>query len=396
MFHSRLFRIFLAAVCLLNLSIPAFAAEIDCDSIYCFSSEDFAEEVEGICITALPDSRTGTVFLGNRVVRTGDILTLEQASQMTFAPLQRETDQNAQVQYLPIFSDRVEDDTVMTITIRGKEDKAPVAEDFAAETYKNLPATGKLKVHDPEEKPMTFTVTRQPKRGTVTINEEGSFTYTPKKNKVGVDSFAYTAADPAGNVSREATVTLTILKPSDSTQYTDTIGQDCRFAAEWMKHTGIFVGETVAQQPCFQPDQEVSRGEFVTMLVKALDIPVDEYLTYTGYHDKVPQWLQPYLAAAIRSGATAGLPYADTFAADTPITGVEVSVLLQNALDLADYRETMAESGDIPEWAVSALHSVQAEDFALDPHAVLTRADAANILYQASRLAAAKEMDTLK
>ena len=64
------------------------------------------------------------------------------------------------------------------------------------ETYKNLPNKGKLKVTEPEGEHMVFTVVRQPKRGQVVINEDGSFEYTPKKNKVGVDSFTYTATDP--------------------------------------------------------------------------------------------------------------------------------------------------------------------------------------------------------
>ena len=119
--QSRLFRILTAAICILALGATAAAAEIDCDSIYCFSQDDFANEPQGICITALPDSRTGTVLLGTRVIRTGDILTLEQASQMTFSPLLSQADQSAKIQYLPIFADRVEEDAVMTITIRGKD-----------------------------------------------------------------------------------------------------------------------------------------------------------------------------------------------------------------------------------------------------------------------------------
>ena len=65
---------------------------------------------------------------------------------------------------------------------------------------------------------------------------DGSFIYTPKKNKVGVDSFTYTATDASGKVSREATVTIQILKPTDARQYTDTVGLDCRFEAEWLKN----------------------------------------------------------------------------------------------------------------------------------------------------------------
>ena len=361
MFRTRVFSLLAALCCLFALAAPALAAEVDCDSIYCFVPEDFGESLTGICITDLPDSSTGTVFLGHRVLQPGDILTAQQLAEMTFSPLRTETDSAAEVGYLPIFDDHVAPASAMTIGIRGKEDLAPVAEDSAAETYKNLSATGKLKVTDPESQPMTFTVIRQPKRGTVEIAPDGSFTYTPKKNKVGVDSFVYTATDPAGKVSREATVTVTILKPSDAAQYTDTVGRDCRFAAEWMRHTGIFVGESLAENPCFSPDREVTRGEFVTMLVKALDIPTQEDLPVTGYTDETPLWLQPYLAAAIRSGFTEGLNDQETFSASQSITQAEASRMLENALDQAVFED----SADIP----------------------LTRSEAAQMLYQASRLA---------
>ena len=193
---------------------------------------------------------------------------------------------------------------------------------------------------------MTYTVTRQPRRGVVTIAEDGSFTYTPKKNKVGIDSFVYTATDPAGKTSREATVTVTILKPTDATQYTDTLGQDCRFAAEWMRQTGIFVGETLDKIACFGPEKLVTKGEFVTMLVKTLDLPLEQEASYTGYEDEIPLWLQPYLAAAVRSGLTEGLEQ-EVFEADSPISVLEMDTLLNNALT----RET--GSFDSPEQPVT-------------------------------------------
>ena len=362
MFRIRFFPLLLAVCCVLGLALPAGAAEVDCDSVYCFSQEDFSDSdaFAGICITGLPDS--GAILLGTRVIQAGDILTADQASQMTFSPLRTELDAVAEVSYLPIFDDHVADAAVMTIGIRGKENQAPVAEDFAAETYKNLANTGKLKVTDPEGEPMTFTITRQPKRGTVTIAEDGTFTYTPKKNKVGIDSFVYTATDSAGKVSREATVTITILKPTEATQYTDTAGRDCRFAAEWMKHTGIFVGENLAENPCFSPDKEVTRGEFVTMLVKALDIPTDDSLTAAGYADDIPEWLQPYLAAAMRAGLTAGLTDQETFGADIAITRAEAAAMVEIALDSSD-EEVFADLTDAP----------------------LTRGDAAQVLYQAAK-----------
>lgn len=334
MAYTRLLAFLCALCCALGLCAAASAVEVDSGSTYCFGTGDFSgeEPVAGICITDLPEN-LGALMLGSRILREGDVLTAEQVSQMTLSPLRSEEDYTLEVGYLPIYPGRVAEGAVMTISVRGKEDKPPVAEDSALETYKNLPNTGKLKAADPENQPMTYTVTRQPRRGTVTISEDGSFTYTPKKNKVGVDSFVYTATDPAGKTSREATVTITILKPGDATQYTDTAGKSCRFAAEWMKQTGIFVGETVGDTSCFSPERQVTKGEFVTMLVKALDIPVEEEVTHTGYTDEIPLWLQPYLAAAVRSGLTDGLPEQQVFEPDSPITAAEADVLLKNALN---------------------------------------------------------------
>lgn len=389
MISKRIYCLLLAVMLVLGSACIVRAAEVDCDAVYCFSSGDFGqEELAGICVTGLPDAEAGTVMLGSRVLRPGDILTAEQLEQMTFVPLRTERDVSASVTYLPVYADHVAASATMTIAIRGKEDKAPIAEDFAAETYKNLPVDGALKVKDPEGQAITYTIVRQPKRGEVTIRDDGTFTYTPRKNKVGIDSFVFTAADPAGNVSRETTVTITIVKPTDSTQYTDTAGKSCRFAAEWMKNTGIFVAETVDGNACFNPGKAVTRGEFLTMLVKTLEIPADEEATASVYTDEIPTWLQPYLAAAIRSGLTAGLPDAETFGADQPVTGGEAAVMLQNALDLsADTEQVMEEESDVPDWAANALKALGANGISLTSEGELTRAQAAEALYQASRLA---------
>ena len=346
----------------LVLPLGANGAEISSGDEYCFSLEDFAseeKELKGICITEVPE-KTGMVLLGSRVIRPGDTLSADRLAELTFAPADTETDADAQVGYLPIYSGEVGPETTLTLAIRGKENKAPVAEDSALETYKNLENTGKLKVKDPEGEPMTFTVVRQPKRGTVTIAEDGSFTYTPKKNKVGIDSFTYTAKDAAGKVSREATVTITILKPTDSTKYTDTTGKSCCFAAEWMKNTGIFTGESVAGSACFSPEKTVTRGEFVTMLVKALNIPVEEDISYTGYTD-APDWLRPYLAAAARAGLTRGMPEGDAFGADESMSPEDAAALLCAALDLTGQEGNAAalEEAGIPAPGGEALNRAQ-------------------------------------
>jgi len=392
MFQTRILCVLLTLCCIFCLCGSVMAAEVDSDSIYCFTSADFSQSEDpllGICITGLPETHTGTVMLGSRVLQKGDILTADQVAQMTFSPLNTEEDQQAQITYLPIYENRVERSATTALSIRGKKDEAPVATDSSLETYKNIPNEGKLKVNDPEGKALTFTLVRSPKRGEVVLQEDGSFVYTPKKNKVGVDSFTYTAADPAGNVSREATVTVQILKPTNPTQYTDTAGLDCRFEAEWLRNTGLFEGERLSSLVCFFPEKDVTRGQFLAMAVQALDIPT-EAVSAESLPEGTPQWLAPYLTAAIRSGLTAGLPDTETFDADSPITGAEAAVMLQNGLDLAISQQTLstyeAIGEDVPAWAAGALTVLQENGITMDANTALTRADAANVLYQVSIL----------
>ena len=385
MFFVRFVCLVLVLACAVFAAVPALAVQVDCDTTYCFTCQDFSTQEEpltGICITQVPTG-CGTVFLGSRILQEGDILTAGQVEQMTFQPAPGSADALAVISYLPIYENRVEPAATMALSIRAKRDEAPVAQDSSLETYQNLPNQGKLQVTDPEGQSLTYTLVRAPRRGEVALQEDGSFTYTPKKNKVGVDSFTYTAADPAGNVSREATVTIQILKPSDAKQYTDTVGLDCRFQAEWLRSTGLFTAENVGGALCFQPDKAVSRGDFLAMLVNVLDIPRDTAAD--------ADWLQPYLTAARRSGLLDRLPEtADAeFDLQTPISGAEAAVMVQNALDLSASREVLDAAAMESEasWAGADLTILADHGITLAEEQILTRADVACLMYEVAQLA---------
>jgi len=61
---------------------------------------------------------------------------------------------------------------------------------------------------DPEQANMTATVVQGPAHGTLTLNANGSFTYTPHAGYSGPDSFSYRASD--GALNDVATVNLTV------------------------------------------------------------------------------------------------------------------------------------------------------------------------------------------
>lgn len=255
-----------------------------------------------------------------------------------------------------------EEEITLTFSRGAKRNCAPVAEDSARETYKNLPITAALKVRDPEGQPMTYTLTRAPRRGVVVLNGDGTFTYTPKQNKVGVDSFAYTASDGYGAESREATVTITIIRPMDDARYTDTEGSSCCFAAQWMKSTGIFVGESVDGNETFFPEKSVTRGELLAMAVKTLELPTQS-TEDAAWLSAYPAWLKPYLAAAMRAGLVPDL--AEGFRPEEAATSLLAADMLCNGLHLAG---TQALQTDI---AITGKP--------------LTRADAAELMYDAHK-----------
>ena len=156
-----------------------------------------------------------------------------------------------------------------------------------------------------------------------------------------------------------------------------------------MRNTGLFVGEQVGGNACFYPGKTISRQEFLAMVVKVLDIPMED-TDAVQLPENTPQWLKPYLAAAQRSGLTAN--WETSGAMDEPITGAEAAVILQNALDLTvdtavlEAEQTGAQE-DVPTWAAASLTVLAENGLVLSANTPMTRADVAETLYQVSQLA---------
>jgi hypothetical protein len=101
----------------------------------------------------------------------------------------------------------------VTITVNPVND-APVAVDDTYSTRENapltVPAPGVLgNDHDTELDPLTAAIAVGPTHGTVTLNADGSLTYTPAASFLGTDTFTYVANDGT-DYSNTATVTITV------------------------------------------------------------------------------------------------------------------------------------------------------------------------------------------
>ena len=62
---------------LLCLSVRATEVETLYNREYTFGAEDFAAEAGGIFVRSVPEESVGVFYLGNRVIRPGDVLDAE-------------------------------------------------------------------------------------------------------------------------------------------------------------------------------------------------------------------------------------------------------------------------------------------------------------------------------
>lgn len=88
-----------------------------------------------------------------------------------------------------------------TATVTVTVSPAPVVPDKTAKAKPASPVSVTLPRTDESGQPVTVTKLGKPAHGTVTLNSDGTVTYTPEKGFAGTDSFTYTAVDEDGNVA---------------------------------------------------------------------------------------------------------------------------------------------------------------------------------------------------
>ena len=379
---------------LLVFASSAQALELRVSSLdgLALSAEVFSESdtLEGVYVASVPSQLDAEVSLGARTLRAGDVLDRSMLSQLLVLPAENR-DASCELVYCPIEGGEVQPSRALELSILTGKNEAPVCRDVKFETYKNIANTGVLSASDPEGDTLTYQLVKEPKRGTVDIAPDGSFTYTPAQNKVGKDVFTYTATDSAGNVSNVANVTVKIVKPTDKAMYQDLAGDTLAYTAMWLKDRGVYTGKRIAGNLCFEPEGTLTRGEFLVMAMKLLGAEPESARLTSGFADEsnTPAWMRPYIVSAFKSGMVSGVTSPDgmVFRPSSNLTRAEAAVMLQNILDLPQSQEAAVFSEDcaVPVWAqasVSALESAGISIPVTTSAENLTRREAAELLYE--------------
>jgi VCBS repeat-containing protein len=101
--------------------------------------------------------------------------------------------------------------TVLVVNVND----APVADTASITTGEDTPQSGVLSATDIDSDRLTFSKVTDPAHGSVVVNVDGSFTYTPAQNFNGADSFSFTVNDASVD-SAAATVSITVNAVNDA------------------------------------------------------------------------------------------------------------------------------------------------------------------------------------
>ncbi|MGL5011433.1 MAG: Ig-like domain-containing protein, partial [Paracoccaceae bacterium] len=156
---------------------------------------------DGLVVTGTPTSPNGTV-----VVNPNGTLTFTPTTDFTGTTT---------ISYEISDGNGGTDTAVVNVTV-GPVGDAPVATPDAAETDEDTPVVVPVLTNDrdPDGQPLTVTGGTAP-NGTVTVNPDGTITYTPNDDFNGEDTITYSVTDPDGNTAT-STVTVTVTPVNDA------------------------------------------------------------------------------------------------------------------------------------------------------------------------------------
>lgn len=366
-----------------------------------FEQDDFARavnlsSVSAITVTELPPITDGELRLGKVVVQKGQTIRGSNLSLLSYVP------SNAQIS-TSSFRFTVETSPVEIpchLYLLEKTNSSPTlstASELAlnVSTHQNVTFYGTLPCYDPDGDQTIVEIVSYPKNGILHLSDRftGEYTYTPRLGDSGKESFTYVARDVYGNYSASETVSLSIIKPSSSTVYSDLIDSPICNAAISMTDVGIMSGTQRGTAVYFCPDESVSREDFVVMAMKVMGMKDFAPVSKTVFADdaEISSSAKSAIDAAFDLGYIRGEWQSDgslCFAPDRAITRAESAVIVGRMLNVSTptAKPNFSDANDIPAWAAPSmeslsaahiLHSVAGE---AEPYAVVTRGDAARIL----------------
>lgn len=208
----------------------------------------------------------------------------------------------------------------------------------------------------------------------------------------GAHRITVTVSDASGNLARAS---LDVPAGETSTvPFADTVGHWAEFYTTYLWDRGISNGLVENDVTLFNPDKEITRGEFCLMVARWLGLDTAAYAGVTlpfADLDQIPAWCLDGVKALYAEGifngsAEDGLLLAN---AQSSIKRSEAMTLLGRvqAKGYPGVQADFTDAADIPAWALDYIGSlvgqgvVSGYEGALRPNSPVTRAEIAKMLY---------------
>ena len=373
----------------------------------CFTDGDFKSALalanfDSITITEIPSSTEGTLLLSGRRVGKGRVIKRKNLGALVFIPASDSVTECKFKFTVDGYAGGAEIECIMKFI--DKVNYAPEAIGDAAFvagviTQESISVYGNLEAKDPEGDAIEYIIVSYPKRGVLTLTESdsGRYCYTPVSGYTGKDKFTFVARDEYGNYSEPVTVTVRINERMCDTVYRDMEEREEYNAAVAVTAMGIMNGRQVGDDLYFDPDQSVSRAEFVAMAMKCCGVRADSSLTKNYFDDdgEISQSLKSYIATAQRLGLVSGdfVGGELLFSPNAEITRYEAAKIMASLLgsDSEGEESVFATENDIPVWARAGVYAMCSLGVfnSNDTNSLgdkITRADVAEYLYRITHI----------
>ena len=373
----------------------------------CFTDGDFKSalclsDFKSITVTEIPSSTEGTLLIGGKRVGVGRVIKRKNLGALVFIPATDSVKEcsfkftvdgyagGSEIECILKFIDKVN---------YAPESSGDAASASTVNTQESISVFGNLVASDPEGDDIEFIIVSYPRHGALTLidGEGGRYCYTPKDNYTGKDKFTYVVRDEYGNYSEPVSVSLKVSERMCDTVYRDMEEREEYNAAVAMTAMGIMGGKMLGDDMYFEPDETVSRAEFVAMAMKCAGIRPDSTLSATYFDDDadISVSLKGYIATAQRTGLVNG-DFKDgklLFSPGEEITRYEAAKILSTLVgsDGEGEESVFATDSDIPVWARAGVYAMCSLGvFDADDESTLlesiTRADVASYLYKISEI----------
>ena len=366
-----------------------------------FSDTDFKQglaitDFDSITITKIPSSKEGTLMLAGRRVSEGMKIRRKNIGSLVFIPSDKELAESSFCFKISPYAD--ENEIEFKLKFTDKINYEPELEDASPTsilTQRDITIFGKMCASDKEDDEITFMIVDYPDHGTLEILDEkkGEFRYTPCNGYVGKDCFSYVARDTWGNFSEVGKFNVKVTERLSEIQYRDMKNNENYNAAVALTAMGIIDGKIVGDGVYFMPEASVTRAEFVSMLMKSLDIKADSTITESFFddNDSIPTGLVSYVGTAERIGLISGKFENGKllFSPNESITSYEAASIVMKAL--GNKIETSSPEyiqSEIPVWAredtytLCSLGILDKEFSDIKSGDLLTKEECAALLYK--------------